>query len=73
MNIYLLKDNLYVKTDESINISYLDNLIERITCITSSYKLLNIIIDIKDKKLETKLINKIKKCRSLYNIKKEIL
>lgn len=73
MNIYLLKNCLCVKTDSNINEVYLDNLTNKIISITSSYKLLNIVIDIKDKKLEKKLVNKIKNCNSMYNIKKQIL
>ena len=55
MDIYLLKNCLCVKTDSNINEVYLDNLTNKIISITSSYKLLNIVIDIKDKKLEKKL------------------
>lgn len=73
MDIYLLKNCLCVKTDSNINEVYLDNLTNKIISITSSYKLLNIVIDIKDKKLEKKLVNKIKNCNSMYNIKKQIL
>ena len=73
MDIYLLKNRLCVKTDSNINEVYLDNLTNKIISITSSYKLLNIVIDIKDKKLEKKLVNKIKNCNSMYNIKKQIL
>ena len=73
MDIYLLKNRLCVKTDSNINEVYLDNLTNKIISITSSYKLLNIVIDIKDKKLEKKLVNKIKNCNSMYNIKKQNL
>ena len=73
MDIYLLKNCLCVKTDSNINEVYLDNLTNKIISITSSYKLLNIVIDIKDKKLEKKLVNKIKNCNSMYNIKKQLI
>ena len=46
MDIYLLKNCLCVKTDSNINEVYLDNLTNKIISITSSYKLLNIVIDI---------------------------
>lgn len=73
MNIYLLKNNLYVQTNSSINESYLDCLTKKIICIISTYKLLNIVIDIKNKKLEKKFIKNIKNINSLYKIQKQIL
>lgn len=72
-DIYLLGNNLYIKANDHINESYLDRLTQKIISITFSYKIFHIIIDIKNKKLEKKLTNKIKQYNSLYKIKRQTL
>lgn len=73
MKIYLVKNYLYIKTNENIHESDLQNLIKKTTSIISSYKLRNLVIDIQDKKLEKKFLSQIKKYNDLYDIKKKIL
>ena len=70
MDIFLLKKELYIKTNKDINIDDFDNLIRKIYSIIYTYKLVDIVIDIKNKKLEKKIVNSLKNNNFSFHIKK---
>lgn len=70
--IYLLNDQLYVEVSRKINEEYQKRIIQKITTITSLYKLSSIVVHIKDGKTKQELIQKMKQINPFFTIKKKI-
>ena len=69
MDIFLLKNNLYIKANKDIDETYSNDIIRKIYSIVYTYKLINIIIDIQNKKLEKKIIKSLNDSYFSFNIK----
>ncbi len=67
--IYLLNDQLYIEISRKINEEYQKRIIQKITTITSLYKLSSIIVHIEDVKTKQELIQKMKQINPFFTIK----
>ncbi len=67
--IYLLNDELYIEISRKINEEYQKRIIQKITTITSLYKLSSIIVHIEDVKTKQEFIQKMKQINPFFTIK----
>ena len=67
--IYLLNNQLYIEVSRKINEEYQKRIIQRITTITSLYKLSSIVVHIEDATTKHELIQKMKQMNPSFTIK----